>query len=135
MNNIDEQIRSALDAEDRKAIDEIGDGAGLFEMIGMTFSGKQAWMAYYIYFLGLAVFAFLVYFVIQYLGTSDIKSSLNWALLIITCMFMFSMLKIMGWQQIQKMELMREIKRLEMRIMLVSEKNKPPGRQPEPMGI
>lgn len=127
MNNIDEQIRSALDAEDRKAIDEIGDGADLFEMIGMTFSGKQAWMAYYMYFLGLAVFASLVYFVIQYLGTSDIKSSLNWALLIITCMFMFSMLKIMGWQQIQKMELMREIKRLEMRIMLVSEKNKPPG--------
>jgi hypothetical protein len=40
---------------------------------------------------------------------------------------MFSMLEIMGWQQIQKMELMREIKRLEMRIMLVSEKNKPPG--------
>ena len=84
-------------------------------------------MAYYMYFLGLAVFSFLVYFVIQYLGTSDIKSSLNWALLIITCMFMFSMLKTMGWQQIQKMELMREIKRLEMRIMLVSEKNKPPG--------
>lgn len=124
MNNIDEQIRSALDAEDRKAIDEIGDGAGLFEMIGLTFKGKQAWMTYYMYFFGLVVFAALVYFVTQYLGTSDIKSSLNWALLIITCMFMITLIKILAWQQIQKMELMREIKRLEMRIMLVAEKNK-----------
>lgn len=124
MNNIDEQIRNALDAEDRKAIAEIDDGAGLFEMISLTFKGKQAWMAYYMYFVGLAVFAALVYFVVQYLGTSDIKTSLNWALLIIGCMFVLTMVKILGWQQIQKMELMREIKRLEMRIMLVADKGK-----------
>ena len=122
MNDIDEQIRNALDAEDRKAIDEIDDGAGLFEMISLTFKGKQAWMTYYMYFLGFAVFTSLVYFVIQYLGTSDIKTSLNWALLIIGCMFVITMVKILGWQQIQKMELMREIKRLEMRIMLVADK-------------
>ena len=122
MNDIDEQIRNALDAEDRKAIDEIDDGAGLFEMISLTFKGKQAWMTYYMYFLGLAVLTALVYFVIQYLGTSDIKTSLNWALLIIGCMFVITMVKILGWQQIQKMELMREIKRLEMRIMLVADK-------------
>ncbi|MCH7671418.1 MAG: hypothetical protein IIC59_02090 [Proteobacteria bacterium] len=124
MNDIDEQIRNALDAEDRKAIDEIDDGAGLFEMISLTFKGKQAWMTYYMYFVGLAVFAALVYFVVQYLGTSDIKTSLNWALLIIGCMFVLTMVKILGWQQIQKMELMREIKRLEMRIMLVADKGK-----------
>lgn len=124
MNNIDEQIRNALDAEDRKAIAEIDDGAGLFEMISLTFKGKQAWMAYYMYFVGLAVFAALVYFVVQYLGTSDIKTSLNWALLIIGCMFVLTMVKIMNWQQMQKLELMREIKRLEMRIMLVADKGK-----------
>lgn len=124
MNDIDEQIRNALDAEDRKAIDEIDDGAGLFEMISLTFKGKQAWMVYYMYFVGLAVSAALVYFVVQYLGTSDIKTSLNWALLIITCMFVLTMVKIMNWQQMQKLELMREIKRLEMRIMLVADKGK-----------
>lgn len=124
MNNIDEQIRNALDAEDRKAIDEIDDGAGLFEMMSLTFKGKQAWITYYMYFLGLAVSVALVYFVVQYLGSSDIKTSLNWALLIISCMFMITLVKILAWQQIQKLELMREIKRLEMRIMLVADKGK-----------
>ena len=123
MSDIDEQIRQALAAEDKKAIDQIDDGAGLFELIGLTFKGKQAWMSYYMYFLGLVITAALVYFVIQYLGTDDIKTSLNWALLILGCLFMITMIKILGWQQIQKAELMREIKRLEMRIMLVAEQS------------
>ncbi len=123
MSDIDEKIRKALAAEDKKAIDEIDDGAGLFELIGLTFKGKQAWMSYYMYLLGLVITAALVYFVIQYLGATDIKTSLNWALLILGCLFIITMIKILGWQQIQKAELMREIKRLEMRIMLVTEKN------------
>ena len=123
MSNIDEQIRDALAAEDQKAIDEIDDGAGLFELVGLTFTGKQAWVTYYMYFLGIVVTAAFVYFIIQYLGTSDIKTSLNWALLIIGCLFVITLIKILGWQQLQRAELMREIKRLEMRIMLVSEQN------------
>ena len=123
MSDIDEKIRNALMAEDQKAIDEIDDGAGLFELIGLTFKGKQAWMTYYMYFLGLVVATALVYFVTQYLGAADIKTSLNWALLILGCLFMITLIKILSWQQIQKAELLREIKRLEMRIMLVAEQS------------
>lgn len=123
MSDIDEKIRNALMAEDQKAIDEIDDGAGLFELIGLTFKGKQAWMTYYMYFLGLVVATALVYFVTQYLGAADIKTSLNWALLILGCLFIITLIKILSWQQIQKAELLREIKRLEMRIMLVAEQN------------
>ncbi len=123
MSDIDEKIRNALMAEDQKAIDEIDDGTGLFELIGLTFKGKQAWMTYYMYFLGLVVATALVYFVIEYLGAADIKTSLNWALLILGCLFMITLIKILSWQQIQKAELLREIKRLEMRIMLVAEQS------------
>jgi len=121
MNELDEKIREALTNEDQKAIDEIDSGAGLFDLIGQSFSGKQAWMMYYMYALGLVVTGLLIYFVIQYLGTDDIKTSLTWALLIITALFMIAMVKIMAWQQMQKLELMRELKRLEMRIMLIAE--------------
>ena len=122
MSDIDEKIRNALAAEDQKAIDEIDDGAGVFELVGLTFKGKQAWVTYYMYFLGLVVTGVFIYAIVQYLGTMDIKESLNWALLIVGCLFMISLIKILGWQQLQKAELMREIKRLEMRIMLATEK-------------
>ena len=121
MQDIDEKIRLALTVEDQKAIDEIDRGAGLFEMIGMSFKGKQAWMMYYVYFMGFAVFVALLYFVTEYLNTTDMKTSLTWALAIITCLFMLTLIKIIGWQQMLKMELLREIKRLEMRIMLLVE--------------
>lgn len=123
MSDIDEKIRNALAAEDQKAIDEIDDGAGLFELVGLTFKGKQAWVTYYMYFLGLLITGAFVYFLMQYLDATDIKESLNWAMLIIGCLFIFTLIKVLGWQQLQKVEMLREIKRLEMRIMLATEKH------------
>jgi hypothetical protein len=122
MQDIDEKIRLALTAEDQKAMAAINRGTGLFELMGMSFKGKQAWMMIYLYVLGLVVAVALVYTLVQYFQATDIKASLNWLLGILTCMFMIVLMKVLAWQQMFKLELMREIKRLEMRIMLVNEK-------------
>lgn len=123
MQDIDEKIRKALTTEDQKILAELDKGTGLFELIGMSFRGKQAWMMYYMYALGFVVFAVLVYFTVRYLNTADLKSSLSWALGIITCLFIILLVKIMAWQQMFKLELLRELKRLEMRLMLADEKS------------
>jgi len=120
MSNIDEQIRKALSAQDQKAIDELDEQPGLFELIGETFKGKQAWMSYYMYFVGIVVFIAGLYSLNQFFATPDIKTSLSWALAITACFFILAIVKVIGWQQIQKAEIMRELKRLEMRIMLLS---------------
>lgn len=122
MHDIDEKIRQALTEADKKAIDEISSGTGLFELIGMSFKGKQAWMMYYMYLLGFVVFLLLVYCTVQFFNTQDLKMSLSWGLGILTCMFMIMLVKIMAWQQMFKLELLRELKRLEMRLMLANEK-------------
>lgn len=124
MNSIDEQIRKALADEDQKAIAELDNEAGLFDMLGMLFKGKQAWMSWYMWAAGLVIFGIGIYAVFQYIDSTDIKTSLSWGLAIIACMLVISMVKIMTWQQMQKMELMREIKRLELRVMMMTEKNK-----------
>jgi hypothetical protein len=56
MNDIDEEIKKALSKADHKALDEIGKEAGLFEVIGLSFSGRQAWLTYTLYALGFATF-------------------------------------------------------------------------------
>ena len=124
MKSIDEQIREALAAEDRKLIEQIDDEAGLFDMMGMTLRGKQAWMTWYMYALGFATFILGLYCLNEYFAATDLKTSLSWALAIITCIAVLIVVKVLGWQQMQKMELMREIKRLEMRVMLATERNK-----------
>ena len=120
MKSIDEQIRNALAEEDQKLIDEIDDEAGLFDMMGMTFRGKQAWITWYMYALGFATFVLGLYFLDRYFAATDIKTSLTWALGIMTCLSVLIVIKVVGWQQMMKMELMREIKRLEMRVMLAA---------------
>lgn len=122
MQDIDEKIRHALTEEDQKAIAAIDRGTGLFELMGMSFRGKQAWMMVYMYVLGFVVAVALIYCVLQYLDTTDIKTSLNWMLGILTCMFMIVLIKVLAWQQMFKLELMRELKRVEMRIMLGNDK-------------
>jgi uncharacterized membrane protein len=118
MSDIDEKIRKALSEEDQKLIDEIDDEAGLFDMIAMTFKGKNAWMTWYMWIMGFVVFVVGLMFLEQYSNAEDLKESLSWALAIITCLLIIVILKVIGWFQIMRAEMMREIKRLEMRVML-----------------
>jgi hypothetical protein len=124
MNDIDEEIKKALSKADHKALDEIGKEAGLFEVIGLSFSGRQAWLTYTLYALGFATFIAGVWMSTKFFTSADIKTSLAWLLGIIVCLFGFS------WQQMQKLEILREINRLEMRIMLVSVQPEPTAKEP-----
>ena len=124
MNSIDEQIRKALSEEDQRLFDEIDDQPGLFEMIGMVFAGKQAWMSYYMWAMWIIVVVAGLYFLQQYANTSDIKLSLSWAVAVIGCLHILTIIKVIGWRQMQKIELMREIKRIEMRVMASNSSNR-----------
>lgn len=116
MNDIDEQIRRALSEEENQLLGN-DDEAGLFDLVGMSFHGKKAWMTWYMWILGFVVFIVGVYSLTEYLAADDLKTSLNWALAIITCLFMITLIKVISWQQMDKLEIMREIKRLELRIL------------------
>ncbi len=117
MNDIDEQIRRALSDEDAKLLADSDGEAGLFDLVGMSFHGKKAWMTWYMWILGFVVFAVGVYSLTEYLAADDLKASLSWALAIITCLFIITLIKVISWQQMDKLEIMREIKRLELRLL------------------
>jgi hypothetical protein len=44
--------------------------------------------------------------------------ALMWTIGIIVCLFILAIIKVISWTHMQKLELMREIKRLEARVML-----------------
>ena len=117
LNDIDAQIRQALTEEERELIDDSTNQAGLFELLSMSFKGKQAWMTWYMWVLGLIVFILGLYFFSLFLAADDLKTSMGWSLAIIACMLVLAILKVTSWQQLTKLELMREIKRLELRML------------------
>lgn len=124
MSSIDDKIRKALAEEDSKALHEIDDEAGLFDLIGMYFSGKQSWLNWFMSFFAVANVAFFVLFVSMYLNSENLESRLDWGMCILGTLFVLVIVKVQGFQQLAKLEIMREIKRLEMRVELSSGRSK-----------
>jgi uncharacterized membrane protein len=118
MNELDEKIRAALSAEEQQALETLDEQLGLFQMLGMALKGKQAWMTWYMWILGLVVSVLGLYCLSQFLGSDDVQQQLAWMLAIQACLAVIIVIKVLAWQQLQKLELMREIKRLELQVML-----------------
>lgn len=117
MSELDDKIRQALNKEDEAAIAQLNEQAGLFEMIGMSLHGRQAWMTYYMWVLGLATFVFGLYALSRFFASDDTAVQLAWMLAINTCLAIIVVIKVLGWMQMTKLETLREIKRLEMRLL------------------
>lgn len=115
MNDIDEKIKRALNAEDQKILDQFGTDPGPLEMTLATFRGSQWWFSAGIWLLGIIVFLALVYCTLNFIAVSDLKASLTWGMGMLFCGFGLVIAKIGAWQQMQTQVLLREIKRLELR--------------------
>ncbi len=118
MNELDEKIRAALSDEEQQAVQALDEQLGLFQMLAMSLKGKQAWLTWYMWILGLVVFVLGLYCLSQFLGSEEVQQQLVWMLAIQTCLAIIVIIKVIGWQQLQKLELMREIKRLELQLIL-----------------
>lgn len=117
MSDIDSKIRAALNEDEKRMITELQEQAGFFDMLGMALRGKQAWITWYMWILGFIVFFLGVYFFFQFLDSEDLKTSLGWILGIHICISVTITIKVISFTQMQKLELMREIKRLELRLI------------------
>jgi len=125
LDSLDQKIRATLaehDSKLKKEIEVIDRGEGYFDLLKASFHGRQAWVTYYLYILGLATLALFIYCLTGYLASDSVDSSLNssldWALGLIACMFVFTLIKIIAFEQLLKFEMLRELKRIEFRLML-----------------
>lgn len=125
LDSLDQKIRATLaehDSKLKKEIELIDRGEGYFDLLKASFHGRQAWVTYYLYILGLATLALFIYCLTGYLASESVDSSLNssldWALGLIACMFVFTLIKIIAFEQLLKFEILRELKRIEFRLML-----------------
>lgn len=129
LDSLDQKIRATLaehDSKLKKEIEVIDRGEGYFDLLKASFHGRQAWDTYYLYILGLATLALFIYCLTGYLASESVDSSLNsslnssldWALGLIACMFVFTLIKIIAFEQLLKFEMLRELKRIEFRLML-----------------
>ncbi len=122
MSNIDQEIREALMAGDSEELQELGTEQNLFEMTMGTFRGRNRWWTVYGVVLMFALMAAAVFSVLQLLGTPDSHEIVIYGALLVFSMMAIGFIKIWFWMAMNRNAVIREILRLELRIVEISKK-------------
>jgi len=118
---IDELIKETLNQEEAKFYDELEEH-NLFGKLGEVYKSKMGWLAIIMNVVHLVIFGLLIYCIVQFLGTNETNELLKWASAGFLCMIAMGMLKLFIWMQMDKNDILREMKRLELQVATLSTK-------------
>ena len=121
IEKIDELIKEALTQEEAKFYDELGE-QNILEKLGGIFKGKTGWLAIIMNLVNLIIFGLLIFCVVQFLNTEITNELIKWATAIFACLIFMGMIKLFVWMQMDKNDILRELKRLELQIATLSTK-------------
>ena len=112
---IDELIKETLNQEEAKFYDELEE-QNLIGKLGEVFKSKMGWLAIIMNVVHLVIFGLLMYCIVQFFGTNETNELIKWASAGFLCMIAMGMLKLYIWMQMDKNDILREMKRLELQI-------------------
>ncbi len=113
--NIDDLIRATLSKEEAKFYDELEE-QNLLGKIGEVYRGKLGWLAVIMNIAHLVIFGAFIYCLVQFFNTDETKELIMWSSAAFLSMMAMGMLKLYVWMQMNKNDILRELKRLELQI-------------------
>ncbi|MCP4978612.1 MAG: hypothetical protein GY931_20895 [Maribacter sp.] len=118
---IDELIKETLNQEEAKFYDELEEH-NLMGKLGEVYKSKVGWLAIIMNVVHLVIFGLLIYCIVQFFGTNETNELIKWASAGFLCMIAMGMLKLYIWMQMDKNDILREMKRLELQVATLSSK-------------
>jgi len=116
MNELDKRITEALRKEDAELFQEIGEEPGIFDMLLETFRGKHRWLNMLGAIWTLAFLVLGIASAVAFFRTDTTREMLMWSSACILCALAVALLKVWYWMEMQRIVVMREIKRVELQI-------------------
>ena len=118
---IDELIKSALSQEEATYYNELEEQS-LLDMALGVYRGKLKWLAILTAVVMIVVFGLAIYCLIQFLDAENTKDMILWAAGMFGAMMATSMLKLFHWMQMDKNAVLRELKRVELQVGVLTAK-------------
>ena len=122
MSDIDERIRGALDADDKAFLESLDDEPGIFRQIRNTFKGSLGWLVVTVNVLIIAVSAAGIYAIWGFLHAEGAASLIRWAAFGWAAWTVQIALKNWMWDRMHMLNVLRELKRLELQVAMLAEK-------------
>ena len=118
---IDELIKETLSQEEAKFYDELGE-QNLLEKFGGTFQGKTGWLVIVMNIVNLMFFGLFIYCCVQFFDSDQTNDLIQWSVAGFLCWSFMAFIKLYVWMQMDKNEILRELKRLELQVSVMSNK-------------
>ncbi|EAR00921.1 DUF6768 family protein [Maribacter sp. HTCC2170] len=118
---IDELIKETLNQEEAKFYDDLEE-QNLIGKLSEVYKGKLGWLAIIMNVAHLVIFGLLIYCVVEFFETNETNELIKWASAGFLCMIAMGMLKLFVWMQMDKNDILREMKRLELQLTTLSSK-------------
>ncbi len=122
MTNIDDRIGAALDADDRAFLEQLDDGRGLFRQIGDSLGGPLGGWAKLVFAVTFISAIVTFYAVWQMFNAQETRDLTLWATAVIVLFTGIGFLKDWFFSRMNMLAILREVKRLELQIAMLSEK-------------
>jgi len=113
--HIDELIKETLSKEEAKFYDELKE-QNLIGKVGEVYRGKMGWLAIIMIIVQFVVFGLLIYCLVQFFSAKETNELIKWVSAGFLCMITLGMLKLYVWMQMDKNDILRELKRVELQV-------------------
>lgn len=123
MTDVDDAIRRALSSADAKTFDALGREPNVLVQAFQAFSGRNRAMGFLGWFGGFALFAAGCFFAWRMIGAADVRETVLWAVAVILAGIAVSMIKLWFFLEMQKNNIFRELKRLELQVASLMTRN------------
>jgi uncharacterized membrane protein YcjF (UPF0283 family) len=124
MSDFDDKLRRAL--ESGRPI-ELEREETLRQMMAQTFKSRLRWMVLFLWVEAIAVSIAGVWAAVRLYHAQELKELIVWSTVLVICTIVLVLVKVVGWQWMNKYSILREIKRLELQIAALRESNRPGG--------
>lgn len=118
----DDLIRDALRREEERIEATLDDDLQITELIVRSFRGRQRWLTIFPMLLSLVYSAILFWSAYEFFQTENVKHQIAWATLFTGMGMSIIATKIWIWGEWRRAALTRELKRLELRVVELSER-------------
>jgi len=121
MNDIDDKILEALNAEDQEVMESYGE-LSFWGLILESFRSPLKSIVFAVIFFVLCFAVVLVYSAYQFFPSVDVVEKLNWLAVGLTALIVIAFLRFWYFLELVRLSLIREIKRLELQVSLLAKK-------------
>jgi hypothetical protein len=122
MTRIDTALKGALDADDEAFLRQLDSDRGLFAQIGDTMKGPLGGWAKLVAFNSTLLVALMAVAVWQMIVAPTDRSLILWTAVALGALFVQAMLKQWFFERMNLLTLLRELKRIELRVARIEEK-------------